>query len=194
MALSRRKKKSAVPTGSRSTALGGWTGAQQGPSRQLADKRKATEMASSGDSSEPVNRRPATSERSAPLPASASAGTGELAASCSRQLGPPEGGATYAAVLATPVAPFQPSGLLKPTSRDSELSESAVSPETVNRRMYSDMSGPLSDMLDGTTNRAQVANTCLPAGKRPNKTPIFTSGVRDARAFLAWLRESCPGG
>jgi hypothetical protein len=56
------------------------------------------------------------------------------------------------------------------------------------------MSGPLSDMLDGTTIRAQVANTCLPAGERPNKTPIFISGVRDTHAFLAWLRASCPGG
>jgi hypothetical protein len=45
-------------------------------------------------------------------------------------------------------------------------------------------------MPDGTTNHAQVANTCLPAGERPNKMPIFISGVREARAFLA----SCPGG
>jgi hypothetical protein len=40
---------------------------------------------------------------------------------------------------------------------DSELSESAVSPETVNRRMPSDMSGPLNDVPDGTTIRGQVA-------------------------------------
>jgi len=39
-----------------------------------------------------------------------------------------------------------------------------------------------------------VTNTCLPAGERPNKIPIFISGVRDTRAFLAWLRTSCPGG
>jgi hypothetical protein len=39
-----------------------------------------------------------------------------------------------------------------------------------------------------------VANTCLPAGERPNKTPIFISGVRDTCAFLAWLQASCPGG
>jgi hypothetical protein len=70
---------------------------------------------------------------------------------------------------------------------DSELSEPAVSPETVNRRMSSDMSEPLSDMPDGTTIRAQVANTCLPAGDRPNKTPIFISGVRDTRAFSQFL-------
>jgi hypothetical protein len=60
--------------------------------------------------------------------------------------------------------------------------------------MSSDMSGPLSDMPDGTTIHCQVANTCLPAGERPNETPIFISGVRDARAFLAWLRASCRGG
>jgi hypothetical protein len=69
-----------------------------------------------------------------------------------------------------------------------------VSSETANRRMTTDMSGPLSDMPDGATLNAQVANTCLPAGERPNKTPIFISGVRDPRAFLAWLRASCPGG
>jgi hypothetical protein len=52
------------------------------------------------------------------------------------------------------------------------------------------MSGPLNDEPDGTTLNAQVANTCLPAGQRPNKTPIFISGVRDTRAFLAWLPDS----
>ena len=48
-------------------------------------------------------------------------------------------------------------------------------------------------MSVGTINRAQVANICFPAGERPNKTPIFISGVRHARAFLFWLRASCPG-
>jgi hypothetical protein len=193
MALSRRKKPE-VPAGSRSTAPGRGGGAPLRPSRQLVGKRKTNELASSGGSPEPANRHPAPSEGSAPLPASTSAVTGEQAASSSRQLGPPEGGATYAAVLAGPVTPFQPSGSLKPTAMDSEMSESAVSPETVNRRMSSYMSGPLSDMPDGTTIRVQVANTCLPAGELPNKTPIFISGVRDTRAFLAWLRVSCPGG
>ena len=126
MALSRKKKKS-VPAGSRSTAPGGGARAPQRPSRQLAGKRKANELASSGDSSEPANRSPAPSEGSAPLPASASAVTGELDTSCSRQLGPPECGTTYAAVLAGPVAPFQPRGLIKPTAMDSDLSETAVS-------------------------------------------------------------------
>jgi len=56
------------------------------------------------------------------------------------------------------------------------------------------MSGPLSDKPGGTTPNAQVTNTCLSAGERPNKTPIFISGARDTRAFLAWLRGSCPVG
>jgi len=60
--------------------------------------------------------------------------------------------------------------------------------------MFNDMSGLLSGMPVGTTLNAQVANACLPAGQRPNKTPIFISGVKDTRAFLAWLRASCPGG
>jgi hypothetical protein len=191
-ALSRRKKKPVVPAGSRSTAPGGGAGAPQRPTGQR--KRKANELASSGDSSEPANRRPAPCEGSAPLPARAPAVTGEQAASCSRQLGPPEGGVTYAAVLDGAVAPFQPSGTLKPTAMDSDPSESAVSPEKAKRRMSRDMSGPLSDMPIGTTNCAQVANTCLPAGERPNKTPIFISGARYTRSFLAWLRAACPGG
>ena len=52
-------------------------------------------------------------------------------------------------------------------------------------RMSSEMSGPLSNTPDGATLNAEVANTCLPEGERPNKTPIFISGVRDTRAFLA---------
>jgi len=100
----------------------------------------------------------------------------------------------YAAILAGSIAPFQPSGPLKPTAMDSDPSESTVSSKTVNTRMYSDMSRPLSDKPDGTTTSAQVTNTCLPAGEHPNKTPIFISGVHDTCAFLAWLRASCPGG
>ena len=76
----------------------------------------------------------------------------------------------------------------------SDPSESAVSSETVNRRMSSDMSGTLSDKPNGTTPNAQVTNTCLSEGERPNKTPIFISGARDTRAFMAWLRGFCPGG
>jgi hypothetical protein len=67
----------------------------------------------------------------------------------------------------------------------SQMFESAVSHQTVNQRMSSNMSGPLSDMPDGTTIRAQVSNSCLPAEERPNKMPIFISCVRNTRAFLA---------
>jgi len=66
--------------------------------------------------------------------------------------------------------------------------------ETTNRRMSSDMSGPLSGMPDVPTSNAQVANACLAAGERSNRTPIFISGISDTRSFLAWLRVSCPGG
>jgi hypothetical protein len=104
--------------------------------------------------------------------------TGELDAASSRQLGPPEGGATYAAILAGTVAPHQTSGSLKPKAMDSDPSESSASSESANRRMSNDMCGPLSDKLDGTNpQHAQVTNTCLPAGQRPNKTPIFISGA-----------------
>jgi len=128
-----------------------------------------------------------------PLPATTIV-TGEQAAAKSRQPGSSGVEATYTAVLAANAAPSQPSGTLKPTAMDSEPSESGVSMETSNRRMSNDMSGPLSGMPDGTTTNAQVTNACLPAGQRPNKTPIFISGVIDTRAFLAWLRASCPGG
>ena len=47
-------------------------------------------------------------------------------------------------------------------------------------------------MAVGTTVGAHVANPCLPAGERPNKTPIFIKGVGDTTAFLLWLRSSCP--
>ena len=133
----------------------------------------ARKLASSGDSSEPVNRRPAPSELSEPLPASVSAATDEQTVAYNRQLGPPKGVGSYAAVLDGPVPPFQPSGSLKPTDMDSDISEPADSPETANRRMSNDMSGPLSDKPDGTTKHPQVANTCLPAGDRPNKKSIF---------------------
>jgi len=61
-------------------------------------------------------------------------------------------------------------------------------------RMSSDISTPLHDRTDGTTLSAQVNNTCLLAGESLNESPIYISGVRDTRAFLAWLRASCPSG
>ena len=170
-----------------------WGRSPQRSSSQLTGKRKANELGSSDDSSEPTNRRPAPGAGSAPLPAT-SAVTGEQAATCSRQLVPLEEGVTYAAALAGPVASFQPNGSLKPTTMGSDLSEPALSSETVNRRMSGDMFGALSHKPDGTTTYTQVTNACLHAGQRPNKTPIFISRVRDTRSFLTWLRASCPGG
>jgi len=60
--------------------------------------------------------------------------------------------------------------------------------------MSSDMSGPLSDKLNGTTPIDQMPNTSLPAGERSTKKPTFISEVRDARNFLVCLRASCLGG
>jgi hypothetical protein len=58
-----------------------------------------------------------------------------------------------------------------------------------------DMSGLLCGMPDGTTPNAHVATRVASIGERPNKMPIFISGIGSiARSFLAWLRASCPGG
>jgi hypothetical protein len=121
MALSSRRKEPVVSAGSRSTAPGGEFKASQRPSGQHGGKRKANELASLGDSFEPANRHPGPGAVSALLPANASAVTGEQPASSSLQLGPPEGGITYAAELARTVAPIQPSGSLKPTVTGSDL-------------------------------------------------------------------------
>jgi hypothetical protein len=150
-------------------------------------KRKANEQPSSGDSSETANRRPAPGAASAPLLATSTV-TSVKAAVGSRQLVYPEGGVTYAAAPAESVAPIQPSWSLKPTAMGSALSEPAVSSEKTNRRMSEDMSVPLSDKPDSTTPNAQVTNTGLPAGERPNKKPIFIAGANVTRSFLAWLR------
>jgi len=168
LATARRKKVPTVSAGRRSTTSGSGSRASQ----QLADKRKANELASSGDSTEPANRRPATGAGSVPLPATTTV-TGEQAAASSRQPGPSRVGATYAAVLAVNAAPSQPSGTLRPSAMDSEPSESGVSMETSNRRMSNDMSGPLSGMPDGTTPNSQETNGCLPARRPHNKTTIF---------------------
>ena len=101
---------------------------------------------------------------------------------------------TYAAALAGPVSPFQPRGSLNPTAMCSDLSDTAVSSETANKCMSHNMFRPLSDKPGGTTKYAQVTKPRLPAGERPNKTPIFITEVNDTRNFLAWLWASCPGG
>jgi hypothetical protein len=92
---------------------------------------------------------------------------------------------TNAALLVKTFAPQQPSGPLKFTGMDSDPSETAVSTESANRRMSRDISGHLSGKPDGTTPNAQVANTCLPAGQRSNKTSNFIAGYTDVRTFLA---------
>jgi hypothetical protein len=125
MALSRRKKKPLLPAGIRSIMPAGRARVPQRSASELAGKCKANELPSSGDSSEPANRRPAHTAGAALLLVTSSV-TGEQAATCSRQLVPPEGGVTYAAALAGPVTPIQRSGSLKPTAMDSDPSESAV--------------------------------------------------------------------
>jgi len=141
-----------VSAGSRGTTLSGAPKASQHPPSLNAGKPKANELLSSGGSTQPTNRCPAPGAGCAPLPTFTSL-TGEQAALGSRQLGPPEGGVTYTAALAGPVAPSQTSGSLKPTVMDSDMSKPAVSSETANRRMSCDMSWPLSDMPDGATTR-----------------------------------------
>ena len=148
---------------------------------QSAPKRKATEFSGPSDPMEPAARRPA------------SAPGADQAAPSDRQLGSPEGGVTYAAVAAASAAPLQPGGPLKPTAKGLVSTKPAASPEAAPGRTPNDVSGPLSGMPVGaTTTSARAANTSLPAGERPNKTPIFISRVGDTRAFLAWLRSSCP--
>jgi len=83
MSLSRRKKP-VVPAGIRSTTSASGAGAPHRLPSLLKGKREANELASSGDSSKPAIRRPATGAGSAPMPAI----TGEHAASCNRHLVP----------------------------------------------------------------------------------------------------------
>jgi len=123
--LTARKKIPTVSAGRRSTTNGSGSRASQ----QLRGKRKANELASSGDSREPANRRPATGAGSVPLPATTPI-MGEQAAASSRQPGPSGVRATYADVLAANAALYQPSGTLKTTAMDSEPSEYGVSMET----------------------------------------------------------------
>ena len=110
MALSRGKMKPLVPAGIRSTISASGARAPQRLPSLLAGKRKANELACSGHSSEPVIRRSAPDAGFAPLPTV----TGVHAATCSRHLVSPEGGETYAAVLAGSVAPLKPNVSLKP--------------------------------------------------------------------------------
>jgi hypothetical protein len=81
---------------------------------------------------------------------------------------------TYVANLVGSVSPFQASGSLKPTAMGTDPSEPAVSPETANRRMSSNMSGLLSDKPDGTSISAQVTNVPIrpPSLFQVSVTPV----------------------
>jgi len=81
--LARKKRRPTMTSGRRISPYGSRASAFQ----QLAGKRKASELASLGDSTEFANRRPAPGTESSPLPATETA-TGEQAASGSRQPGP----------------------------------------------------------------------------------------------------------
>ena len=135
---------------------------------------RRTELASSGGSVEPANRcwvYPSA--------------TGEQAASSILQPGSSGVGATYPTVLAATQPRLCQVGRLSPQPW---IIPNPVPMETPNRHMSNDISGSLSGSPNGDTSNAQVANAFLPAGQRPNKTPIFISGVTDARAFLAQLK------
>jgi hypothetical protein len=92
MAL-RQKRKSVVPAENCSTTPGGGMHASQRMSARLAGKRKANELASLGDSSEPATRRPRPSGGTVTLSALVADIMAEQAADCSRQLESPEDGA-----------------------------------------------------------------------------------------------------
>jgi hypothetical protein len=64
---SRKKNKTVVSAGSRSTATWGGPKASQRSSSQHAGKRKTKKVARQGDSIEPANTRPAPGAGSAPL-------------------------------------------------------------------------------------------------------------------------------
>jgi hypothetical protein len=96
-------------------------------------------------------------------------------------------GLAYAAVVARRAGLQQPSGTHKPQAKGSSLPETAAASEAAPRRMsQGDMSGPLCGMPSST----HVVNTCALAGQRPNRTPIFISGVNDNRVLLTWLWAS----
>jgi len=158
---SRQKRKSVAHTGNCSTTPGGGTHESQRSSAQLAGKRKANELASSSDSSEPATRRPGPSGGTAPLSALVADIMGEQAADRSRQLGSPEDGVMYGSIPAGFFAPKKPSGSLAPRAKGSDPSEPTVSSEADSRSIsLSDMSGPLKDK-DGhadTFNHAHLAH------------------------------------
>jgi hypothetical protein len=170
MALSKRH---ATITGARSVPP---LSPRKGP-QPATGKRKAESSGSDGLTT-PAARRPA------PDPPGTS---GAPTPSCSRQQGDTAGKPAYAALVAGSANPHQPSGQPKPIATGSDSSKPAASFYAAQRRMSVDMSGPLSSMPAGTTEAGAVL-----AGERPNKTPVFVTGVTDTRGFLVWLRTLCP--
>jgi hypothetical protein len=157
-----------------------------------ASKRKTEVLSSAGASHEPASRRPAPDQ----LLEGAPEATGERAARAAGNSALPRTG-WLTLVLAGAASLQKPSGPHKSTAKGPASAEPTASLEAATRRMsLTDMSGPLCGMPDGTTPNAHVATTrVVPIGERPNKTPMFISGIgSDARSFLAWLRASCPGG
>jgi hypothetical protein len=156
--------------------------------------RKAEELSSTDCTDEPANRRPAPRHLFKEVP-EVQGTTGETAAQSSRQLGFAEGRLASVTVVAGAASLQKPSRPHKSTANGSASAELAALPEAAIRRMsFEDMSGLLCGMPDGTTANAQVAtSSAAPIGERPKKTPIFIAGIGDTRAFLTWLRASCPG-
>jgi hypothetical protein len=153
-----------VPAGIRGTTPARSSAVSQSPSG-FVGKRKANELISSGEYSEPAIRRLVTGAGSAPHSASPNKATGEQA-SGGWQLGFPEGGKTYATLVAAHFAPHLPNGPLTP-SRPGRA-RWLHGP----RRMSCDISGPMS----GITISAHVAKTCVTAGEQ------LRSGRRDQHA------------
>jgi len=171
------RKKPVVLAGSRCP-----TSERARDSQQLAGKRKANEPASSSESMWSDNRLPGPGAGSSPLPVIQSRTTKLLRQS--RKLGPSEEGVTYASLLVGTVSPRQLSRSLKPTAKDSDPFELCVSFGTTNSLISSDMSRSLSDKPECTILHAQVGNTSVPAGERPNKTRIFILRFGDTRSSM----------
>jgi hypothetical protein len=153
------------------------------PLQNPAAKRKAEDLSSSDGSAGPATRRPAPRPLNGPC---APGTSGEAAVSCKPL--PGKDVPAYAVVVAGYVNPQQSGGPPKPSAKGSDTFEPAVSSVAASRRMSADISGPLDGMPAGTTLTDKVA----PASERPNKTPIFLSGVSNSRGFLTWLRTQCP--
>jgi hypothetical protein len=142
------------------------------PPLPITGKRKV-EFSCSDGLITPAARRPAPDTQGtsdAPTP------------STSRKLGDTAGKLAYVAVLPGDTYPRKSSGQPTPIATGSDYSEPAASCEAANSSMCVDMSGSLGSMPAATTEAGAV-----PAGERPNITPVFVTGVTDT-----WLRTSCP--